>query len=298
MAHHLQFHTQQSWPPPPDSNRAHREDFTISTVPFDIHSVSPEEDIASVDDMKRHTVTESVDGKAGKNKNESKQQNSNAAKARSSNTEYQTQPEHEIHIWTERERRKKMRNMFSSLHALLPHLPPKADKSTIVDEAISYIRSLQRSFQLLRSQKIDKETRAGAIVTGGTIFKHREQDQNLNLEGTGVEPWTSQPTLCPATALERYNFQTWASPNVVLSVCGEDAQIAIICTPPKQGMLSTIFYILEKHKLDVVTAHISSHHCRSMYMIHAHVNGGEYLESTPSCEEAFKSAIGELMFYF
>lgn len=33
--------------------------------------------------------------------------------------------DHEIHIWTERERRKKMRNMFSSLHALLPQLPPK-----------------------------------------------------------------------------------------------------------------------------------------------------------------------------
>ena len=36
--------------------------------------------------------------------------------------------DHEIHIWTERERRKKMRNMFSSLHALLPQLPPKVNK--------------------------------------------------------------------------------------------------------------------------------------------------------------------------
>lgn len=33
--------------------------------------------------------------------------------------------EHEMHIWTERERRKKMRNMFSSLHSLLPQLPAK-----------------------------------------------------------------------------------------------------------------------------------------------------------------------------
>lgn len=35
------------------------------------------------------------------------------------------EPDHELHIWTERERRKKMRNMFGNLHALLPHLPPK-----------------------------------------------------------------------------------------------------------------------------------------------------------------------------
>lgn len=33
--------------------------------------------------------------------------------------------DHELHIWTERERRKKMRNMFANLHALLPHLPAK-----------------------------------------------------------------------------------------------------------------------------------------------------------------------------
>lgn len=35
--------------------------------------------------------------------------------------------DHEMHIWTERERRKKMRNMFASLHALLPHLPSKVN---------------------------------------------------------------------------------------------------------------------------------------------------------------------------
>lgn len=42
------------------------------------------------------------------------------------------QSEHEMHIWTERERRKKMRNMFSSLHALLPQLPAKVSKIYII----------------------------------------------------------------------------------------------------------------------------------------------------------------------
>jgi hypothetical protein len=36
-----------------------------------------------------------------------------------------TEEEKELHIWTERERRKKMKDMFSSLHALLPRLPEK-----------------------------------------------------------------------------------------------------------------------------------------------------------------------------
>lgn len=33
--------------------------------------------------------------------------------------------DHDLHIFTERERRKKMKNMFSTLHALLPQLPDK-----------------------------------------------------------------------------------------------------------------------------------------------------------------------------
>lgn len=37
--------------------------------------------------------------------------------------------EHETHIRTERQRRKKMSNMFSSLHALLPQLPAKVNIS-------------------------------------------------------------------------------------------------------------------------------------------------------------------------
>lgn len=66
-------------------------------------------------------------------------------------------------------------------------------------------------------------------------------------------------------------FQTWFSPNVVVNMCGDDAQISV-CSPRKPGLLTTIFYILEKHNLDVVSAHVSSDRYRSMYMIHAHVS--------------------------
>uniref|UniRef100_A0A3Q7J7Y3 BHLH domain-containing protein n=1 Tax=Solanum lycopersicum TaxID=4081 RepID=A0A3Q7J7Y3_SOLLC len=33
--------------------------------------------------------------------------------------------EHEIHIWMERERRKKMQTLFETLHSLVPNLPAK-----------------------------------------------------------------------------------------------------------------------------------------------------------------------------
>lgn len=66
-------------------------------------------------------------------------------------------------------------------------------------------------------------------------------------------------------------FQTWFSPNVVINMCGDDAQVSV-CSPRKPGVLTTIMYILEKHQLEVVSAHISSDQYRSMYMIHVHVS--------------------------
>lgn len=48
-------------------------------------------------------------------------------------------PDHEIHIWTERERRKKMRDMFSKLHALLPQLPPKVYDLIIIPYIYGYL---------------------------------------------------------------------------------------------------------------------------------------------------------------
>ncbi|CAL5213857.1 unnamed protein product [Lathyrus oleraceus] len=63
---------------------------------------------------------------------------------------------HEIHIWNERERRKKTRNMFASLHALLPDLPSKVDKSTNVDAAVKEIKNLQQILENLEKKKQDK----------------------------------------------------------------------------------------------------------------------------------------------
>ncbi|CAL5032115.1 unnamed protein product [Urochloa decumbens] len=76
-----------------------------------------------------------------------------------------TAEEKAMHIWTEKERRKKMKTMFGSLHALLPQLPEKADKSTIVGEAVSYIKTLEgtvRSLETLKQERI----RAQQVAAG------------------------------------------------------------------------------------------------------------------------------------
>ncbi|GMI64938.1 RETARDED GROWTH OF EMBRYO 1, ZHOUPI [Hibiscus trionum] len=204
------------------------------------------------------------------------------------------QSEHEMHIWTERERRKKMRNMFSSLHALLPQLSAKADKSTIVDEAVTYIKNLQQTLQTLEKQKLEKLRSAttvdydqSSIITSQVQApESREGFLTDNQGPTNHYPMTID--MSPAC------FQTWFSSNVVISMCGDDAQINV-CSPRKPGTLATILYILEKHRLEVVSAHVSSDQYRSMYMIHVHAGGvSEQFPAALSIEETFKLAAGEM----
>ncbi|KAK6946099.1 Myc-type, basic helix-loop-helix (bHLH) domain [Dillenia turbinata] len=190
--------------------------------------------------------------------------------------------DHEIHIWTERERRKKMRNMFSNLHALLPQLPPKADKSTIVDEAVNYIKTLQHTLQKLQKQKLERLQGITTINYEPSVitampklgFESREafladQVSSTNMAITPTNTNSNNSFSTPPTF--PILFQTWTSSNVILNVCGDEAQISI-CSPKRPGLLSAICCVLEKHKIEVVSAHISSDYNRCMYMIQAHVS--------------------------
>lgn len=211
--------------------------------------------------------------------------------------------EHETHIWTERERRKKMRNMFSSLHALLPQLPPKADKSTIVDEAVNYIKTLQNSLIKLQKQRHEMQQGATAVDCEQSIITSQAlapdtRETSLPAGDRSLKNYFSLPTNKPnllSAPSSSLCFQTWFSPNVVVSMCGNDAHISV-CSSRKPGLLATIFYILEKHKLDVLSAHISSTQQRSIYMIHAHASGvsDDQLPKGLTVEEIFKLAVGEV----
>ncbi|XXG62497.1 hypothetical protein AAC387_Pa05g0842 [Persea americana] len=209
--------------------------------------------------------------------------------------------EYETHIWTERERRKKMRSMFSNLHALLPKLPPKADKSTIVDEAVNYIKTLQNILQKLQKQRLKWMQRsstinydASMVVPPTTMSKSKEAylvDQASSSNWATMSLHDGLLIPCKLQCL-----QTWSSPNVVLSVSGDDAQISI-CIARKPGLLPIVFYILEKYKIDVITATISSDQFKSMLMIHTRASGvfDQYPEVASAVEEKYKRAVGEMI---
>ncbi|XP_073120280.1 transcription factor bHLH95-like [Henckelia pumila] len=214
--------------------------------------------------------------------------------------------EHELHIWTERERRKKMRNMFANLHALLPHLPPKADKSTIVDEAINYIRKMQRALQNLEKKKVQKLHHGITNPTTNDPFRSNRQNLGLIrsretfLADQGPAPAAARnsavpqsnhnfrsPMLVPGSDQFPAFFKTWTSPNVTLSVCGEDAHISV-CGPRKPGLLTAICFVMEKYGMEVVAAQASSDADRCMYMFHAHTNnvGCDQFPEEEICKQA------------
>ncbi|KAK9109249.1 hypothetical protein Sjap_017309 [Stephania japonica] len=230
--------------------------------------------------------------------------------------------DHEIHIWTERERRKKMRNMFSNLHALLPQLPPKADKSTIVDEAVNYIKTLQHSLQKLQKQKLEMlrgaaptmqyepsmlaglQTAPLTIINNSTTTSResfmadrvssRDSTVTTNMINTTLTS-SASPSIPPAVVPTPACLQSWSSRNVVLNVSGNDAQINI-CAPKKPGLFAAVLFVLEKHQIEVVTAHISSDYYRSMYMIHAHANRAwDQFQEAVSVEEVYKLAVDEIL---
>ncbi|KAL6209792.1 hypothetical protein ACLB2K_020731 [Fragaria x ananassa] len=221
-----------------------------------------------------------------------------------------SEDDHELHVYTERERRKKMRNMFANLHALLPQLPSKADKSTIVDEAVTYIKRHEITLQSLQQQKRERMRNSTMVNYNHTpiLMNHtpsHASSSNLvdastttTANGFHINPdfnplnnSFSTNSLSPEPLL----FETWTSPNVVLNMCRNEAQISV-CAPKKPGIFSQICYILDKYKLVMVTAHINSDSHRSMYMIQAQpssASDNQLLDMFPA-EEIFKQAVTEI----
>ncbi|KAG2328377.1 hypothetical protein Bca52824_011105 [Brassica carinata] len=235
-------------------------------------------------------------------------------------------PDHEIHIWTERERRKKMRDMFAKLHALLPQLPPKADKSTIVDEAVRSIKSLEQTLHNLQMKKLEKlqYSSASNTTTTTTAFPYDPSSSPTTL----LTPISNQPQIIPvgATSADSYfregllanqissssmnlpypcndptaEFDTWSTYNAVLNICGNEAFFSLCCPKDKSGVFTNVCYLFEKYNIDVMFATVSSNVFRSTYIIQAQVKPSyenQLLGDGFGAGEIFKQAAQELALY-
>ncbi|CAK8575294.1 unnamed protein product [Lathyrus sativus] len=219
--------------------------------------------------------------------------------------------DHEMHLLAERERRKKMRNMFSSLHALLPELPSKADNSTIVDAAVKQIKYLKHVVEKLEKKKQEKlkyislfgseslsmikkshwrryESRETIIADHGSL----SYDNNFPTNAVATSYHNSKTLAQYASPPQQAALQTWSYQNVVLNICGGEAQFSI-CATKMIGFLTRIAFVLEKYRIDVVSANITCNGNANFYMILAQAR--QCLHDSNSVEETYKQAAREIM---
>lgn len=148
---------------------------------------------------------------------------------------------------------------------------------------MNYIKTLQQTLQKLQRKKLERLHGVTSInydpstVTPQKLaIESREAfvaDQVSSSNLANVTPTNSNNSNSVLPFASRFPpiFQTWTSQNVILNICGDQAQINI-CSPKKPGLFAAICYVMEKHKIDVVSAHVSSDQNWTMFMIQAHVS--------------------------
>lgn len=146
----------------------------------------------------------------------------------------------------------------------------QADKSSIVDEAVSYIKNLQQTLEKLEKLKQERLQSVSpnygydqsSVNTNSPWhpYDSREAfiaDQYHNSINDQHNSNNNAMNLIPAAAAPRtpVTIQTYTIGNVVLNICGDDAQFCMYTTK-KRGLLSTIAFVLEKYKIDVISANV------------------------------------------
>ncbi|EFJ05572.1 hypothetical protein SELMODRAFT_449119 [Selaginella moellendorffii] len=170
----------------------------------------------------------------------------------------------ESHILSERQRRKGMNHLFSTLASLLPETCSKSDKSTIVSEIISYIHLLRKDLEDLDKKRSDvlrsaSPRAAMAIKDSGSpspsICTTTNDRGSKNAGGGDDHPGMIQQ-------------QSQQASNVILSVCGSDAFITMICASKNRSVFSKVLLLLEHHKFRVLDANISTNASTTFHYFH------------------------------
>ncbi|KAK3158143.1 hypothetical protein QOZ80_2AG0133400 [Eleusine coracana subsp. coracana] len=205
------------------------------------------------------------------------------------------------HIINERERRKRMKGMYADLQALLPNVPEKTDKATIVDEAIKFIGVLESTVAKLEKRKQDLALARRAVAAGLEAGSSAAPPPNAAAQGPSSDlpqGWAWLPKQPPKPAMPQpLGFQTWSGANVVLSVANDYAFINV-CVPRRSGVLLLVLSVLEKHRIDVITTHVGTDGVQSMFSIHARVNTAALQQLggvPPASEDIYKLAVSEIM---
>jgi len=134
---------------------------------------------------------------------------------------------------------------------------------------MKHIKNLEEIKEKLEKKKQERLKSASPFGSESSVINsqwhpYESRETFLADQGTIV-------TSNPSNPMKQVGFQTWSSQNVVLNICGGEAQFCI-CATKKPGLMTTIALVLEKHKIDVISANIMCNANGNFYMIMAHVS--------------------------
>ncbi|KAH9537538.1 hypothetical protein CY35_16G057800 [Sphagnum magellanicum] len=179
----------------------------------------------------------------------------------------------ESHIWSERQRRKGMNHLFSTLRSLLPQPSSKTDKSTVVSEIIKYIQSLQLKLDILvkkRQQMLE------ARALSQTVVPTEQQQQQADLAAMSANlnhPLQQQEIIQQTDSC----LQSFLGANVGLHICGSNAFITISSPRGQRGIFHRILVTVQNQHLDVINAFISTSKASIFHCLHCQALQGSDL---------------------
>ncbi|KAI5074456.1 hypothetical protein GOP47_0010417 [Adiantum capillus-veneris] len=165
----------------------------------------------------------------------------------------------EIHIYSERQRRKGMTHLYTTLLSLLPGAKPKTDRCKVLTDAMDYIQILREQVEVLGSQKAE-------LVASLT---EQEGDHHNTDYTSGADGEAANSSTITGISDEAKD-EILSSADVAVRFCGREAFITLNSCKSK-GVWSGILQILHEQELDIFNVTLSSgnemdHHC-----IHARV---------------------------
>ncbi|MCO5572061.1 hypothetical protein L7F22_025812 [Adiantum nelumboides] len=176
----------------------------------------------------------------------------------------------EVHILSERQRRKSMRESFSILQSLVPKLKLKhTDRITVLTEVITYIQSLRGTLEELERKKADMMELLGLISKGKSRRRHANVEGsityvNSNDNGSSDEKGGDRSSgWCSLQNGERV-----AMVEVTVRMCGPDVFITLN-TPHRRGVWSGVLSLLQKFSIEVSNATLATSGDSSFHCIHA-----------------------------
>lgn len=147
----------------------------------------------------------------------------------------------------------------------------QADKVKVVDETMSYIKTLEQTLKNLEKKKMERLQSSVSYVgnpsgTSRDTFKAKQEASSSSPTGPSTPHNNDNKP-------EKVIFQTWSSPNVVVNISGYEAQFNVCSSKNNRGLFTNICCVLHKYKIEVLSAHISRDSIdRRFYMIQAKVS--------------------------